>query len=365
MDLRSVIDSSTSPLADVVGRALAETGGWSVPAMRAPGFRTMEAAELASIDPNFRALAPLPERSQVVVDRAVVEVGLQRLTFVADLMAEGLVYPLTNPLSITQLEYYKSNRVGAAQRTMSPSARGESKLPVMTPARLPIYLTTDRFEIDIRTLEMSRRVGLPLDVANIKSCVRAVNEGIEDAGINGATTFDGQDLKDAGYAAPGLLNAPDANTNTNSVDWTAANVVGTTGPAMLADVQAMVVKLQNDKKFGPYNLYVGTAASVVLDGDFKANGDLTIRQRLEMLSYGGRNLRIRTADFMPGAATGAQCVLVQMTSDVVDVVMGQPPTVIPWTSLDGFTIHNLVMAIVIPRFRSDASGNSGVCIGSK
>src|SRR4051812_33396653 len=99
MDLRSVIDSSTSPLADVVGRALAETGGWSVPAMRAPGFRTMEAAELAGIDPNFRALAPLPERSQVVIDRAVVEVGLQRLTFVADLMAEGLVYPLTNPLS--------------------------------------------------------------------------------------------------------------------------------------------------------------------------------------------------------------------------------------------------------------------------
>ena len=50
--------------------------------------------------------------------------------------------------------------------------------------------------------------------------------------------------------------------------------------------------------------------------------------------------------------------------DVVDMVVGQQPTVIPWTSLDGFTIHNLVMAIMIPRVRSDYEGNSGICIGT-
>jgi len=32
--------------------------------------------------------------------------------------------------------------------------------------------------------------------------------------------------------------------------------------------------------------------------------------------------------------------------------------------LDGFQLHNVVMAIQIPRFRSDASGESGIVIGT-
>jgi hypothetical protein len=370
---RFTVAGQGSPMTDVVARALAATGSWSIPAMREPGFKMLESI---MEDPIVRAVqeqmrmrglaaAPLPERAQVVVDRAVVEVGLQRLTFVADLLAEGLVYNLTDPLSVTQLEHYSSSKVGAAQRTMTPSARGENKLPLMLPGRLPVYLTTDTFELDIRTLKMSERVGIPLDTALIKQCTRSVNEALEDAAINGATTLDGQALNVAGYAAPGLLNAPNANVYALSVNWTAANVIGTTGPAMLADLQGMIAAAQADLKFGPYNLYVGTTAGIVIEGDFKLNGDLSIRQRLEQISIGGRPIRIRVTDMFPGASTGAQCALVQMTSDVVDLVNGQPPTVIPWTSLDGFTIHNLVMAIMIPRFRSDYNGNSGVVIGSK
>lgn len=361
-EMRFTAAAKNGPMSDIIVRALQATGGWSVEAMREPGFRMLESI---MEEGQFRAAAPLFDKAQVLIDRAPVEVGLQRLTFVADLLAEGLTYPLPDPLSVTQLEFYSRNRVGSAQRSMTPSARTEGKQQIMLPNRLPIYLTLDGFELDIRTLKMSERVGMPLDTAIIKQSVRACNEAIEDAGINGATTLDGQALVDAGYSAPGVLNAPNSNNVANSVDWTAANVVGTTGPAMLADVQSAVAALQADKKYGPYNLYVGTTAGIVLTGDFKANGDLTIQQRLEELTFGGRNLRIRVADMMPNAATGKQFVLVQMTSDVVDVVTGQPPTVIPWTSLDGFTMHNLVMTIMVPRVRSDYDGNSGVCTGTK
>lgn len=355
--------AKNSPLADVVMRALTATGGWSVAAMREPGFRLLE--EALSPERQFRAAAPLFDKAQVVIDRSVVEVGLQRLTFVADLLAEGLTYPLSDPLSVTQLEWSTMSRVGAAKRTMTPSARGENKLPIVLPNRLPIYLTTDNFELDIRTLKMSERIGTPLDTALIKACTRSVNEAIEDAAINGATTLDGQNLYVAGYSAPGLLNAPNANTGNLSVDWTAANVIGTTGPAMVADVQAGMSALQTDRKYGPYNLYVGTKAGNVMQGDFKTNTTDTIMSRLEQMDAGGRKLRVRVTDMFPGAATGAQMALVQMTSDVVEVVNGQPPTVIPWTSLDGFTIYNLVMAIMVPRVRSDYDGNSGIYIGSK
>jgi hypothetical protein len=43
--------------------------------------------------------------------------------------------------------------------------------------------------------------------------------------------------------------------------------------------------------------------------------------------------------------------------------MGQAPTVIPWTSADGFTLYWMVMAIVVPRVRSDFDGNSGIVVG--
>ena len=352
-----------NPLANVVMRALTEAGGWSVEAMRRPGFRMMEAVE--DEYRQFRSLAPLQDRAQVALDKAVVEVGLQRLTFAADIMAAGLTYPLGDPLSITQLEWNSVSKVGAAQRTMTPSARGENKLPILTPNRLPIYLTTDKFELDIRTLKMSQRIGTPLDTALVKQCTRAVNEAIEDAAINGTTTLDGQELKVAGYSAPGLLNAPNAEAqNLTAAAWTTVPV----GATVFTETQAMIKKLKDNKKFGPYRLYVGTQVGDALDADYNSGSanPITIRQRL--LQIEGLQA-VRVADMMPAGngaspSIGNKVALVQMTSDVIDMVVGQTPTVIPWTSLDGFTIHNLVMAIMIPRVRSDYDGNSGICIGT-
>jgi len=344
----------TSPLTNVVMRALQEAGGWSIEAMRRPGFRMMEAVESDNV---FRALAPMQDKAQVAIDRAVVEVGLQRLTFAADIMAAGLTYTLTDPLSIAQLEWNSASKIGAAQRTMSPSARGENKLPIVTPNRLPIYLTTDGFEIDIRTLKTSQRIGTPLDVSIVKQCVRAVNEAIEDAAINGATTLDGQALAVAGYSAPGLLNAPNAESETlTAAAWSTTPV----GSTVFSQTMAMIADLQGNKKFGPYRLYVPTVVGNALDSDYNATNNaqgLTIRQRLLQIE----SLQaVRVADLLPST----KVALVQMTSDVIDMVVGQPPTVIPWTSLDGFTIHNLVMAIMIPRVRSDYNGDSGICIGT-
>jgi hypothetical protein len=352
---RFTVAGKASPLNDVVMRAMQETGKWSVPAMRSPGFRNLE--QMLQSDPTFRAAAPLSERAQIVLDNAVVEVGLDRLTFVADILSAGLTYNLSDPLSVTQLEWYKTNKIGAAQRTMSPSARGENKLPDRLPSRLPVYLTIDQFELDIRTLRMSQRVGLPLDTAIISQCTRSVNEAIEDAAINGATTLDGQELAVDGYSAPGLLNAPDAEAQAlTAASWDVTPV----GATIYAEVQAALAKLRANKRFGPYRMYVPVEVGAALDSDYdtvSGSRGLSIRERL--LKIEGLQA-IRTADLMPPT----KVAFVQMTSDVIDMVVGQPPTVIPWTSVDGFTFHNLIMAIMIPRVRSDYDGNSGICIGT-
>lgn len=328
----------------------------SVAGLREAGFRAMN--DLLASD-GFRAAAPLPTHpeSQVAIDGAVVRVGMERLQFVQDLLAEGLTYNLPDPLSVPFLEHRTRGRSGTARRVMNPSARGENHVSPMGADRLPIYLTMADNQLNIRELRMSIRVGIPLDTANIEDDVRAVNEAIEDAAINGATTLDGQTLQVGGYDAPGMLTAPNANTKSLSLaDWkTTPN-----GTNVMTAITQMIAQLVADKKYGPYNLYIPTAVGIAWQNDFKANGNDSIMARLRQIEAGGRPLRIRPLDLMPST----KVVLMQMTSDVVDIVDGQRPTVIPFTSLDGFTLYNVVMAAMVPRFRSDYDGNSGVVIGT-
>lgn len=338
--LRTLSNDQNSPANQAILRSLQEFGDVSVA--------------------SLRALSPLSERAQIQVDQAVVNVGMQRLTVVADIMSAGLTYTLTDPLSVTQIEWETRNRVGGAQRTMSPRARGENQMPNRGVGRIPVFVTTDDFQLEIRTLKMSQRVGQPLDLSQIEQATRNVNEAFEDAMINGATDGSGVAFNVGGYPAPGLLNAPNANTyiysggGTNA--WTNA---AKTGQQIQDDVQAMADILRADLKFGPYNLYIPADYDAVLNKDFKSATSGTIRERLAKLEFGGRALNIKSADMMPANKT----VMVQMTSDVVDIVDGLSPTVFPWTSPDGWTLFWMVMGIQVPRVRSDYDGKSGIVIG--
>jgi len=329
---------------------------FSVAALREGGFRALES--LLGSD-GFRAAAPLPVNpdAQVAIDGAVVRVGMERLQFVQDLLSEGLTFTLPDPLSVPFLEWRTRGRSGQARRVMNPSARGQNHVAPMSFSRLPIYLTMADNQLNIRELRMSQRIGLPLDVANLEDDVRAVNEAIEDAAINGATTLDGQNLQVDTYQAPGLLTAPNANTKSLSLaDWTTTP----NGTNVMLAITQMIAQAVADKKYGPYNLYIPTATGIAWQNDFKANGNDSIMVRLSQIQAGGRPLRIRPLDLLPST----KVALVQMTSDVVDIVDGQRPTIIPFTSLDGFTLYNVVMAAMVPRFRSDYDGNSGVVIGT-
>jgi uncharacterized linocin/CFP29 family protein len=314
------------------------------------GIRAAQAAMLRA------SATPLPADAQKVIDTSVARVGLSRLTVVQDLMSAGLTYNLPNPLSVLEIQWDSISEAGGAQRTMTPSARGQNQLPGRSSQRLPVYLTTDDFFIGIRTLEASKRVGVPLDTSGIEMATRRVNEAIEDSVINGATLEGGADLQVNGNKVPGLLNAPNANQYAITVPWTTA-----TGDQILADVLNMIAMEQADKKFGPYALYVNTTVGNALNKDFKAGSTGSILSRVQQISNGaGGTLTIKTADMLPAN----KVVLVQLTNDVIDLVVGQAPTAVPWTSPDGFTFYWLVMGIIIPRVRSDYNGASGICIGT-
>ncbi len=298
---------------------------------------------------EMRHLAPLPKDAQELIDRAVIQVGLDRLVVVADLLAEGLTFPIPDPLSVMEVTWESEALIGHAIRTMQPSARGERQLPDRKIERIPIYATIDDFSFDARLLRASQRAGTPIDISMVAQATRRVNESIEDAAINGAgITVTGND-------APGLLNAPGVNTITLTQTWTTA-----TGAQILGDVLDSADELRDVRRFGPYNIYIPTAYGNAINADFKAESDKTIRMRLEELEYGGRNLRVRVADFLPDDTV----VMLQMTSDIIDVITGQQPTAVSWQDGPGWQRFFAIISFMVPRVKVDYDGNSGIVVGT-
>ena len=58
--------------------------------------------------------------------------------------------------------------------------------------------------------------------------------------------------------------------------------------------------------------------------------------------------------------TDDNVIMVQMTSDVVRLVVGLSITTVEWDSDGGLTKNFKVMAIMVPQIRNDQDGNSGV-----
>jgi hypothetical protein len=302
---------------------------------------------------ELRTLAPLPKDAQEMIDRAVVQVGLERLTIAADVMGSGLTFPLSDPLSVMELYWEEESKAGHAQRTMLPDARGERQIADRSGNRIPIYVTLDDFSFNIRTLRAASRAGAPLDTSHVGQATRRVNESIEDAMINGAG------IAVAGNSVPGLMNEGNVNTQAyvDTEAWTHANH---SGEDILTDVLNMIDACQSAYHYGPYNLYIPTAYGMEIEKDFKSATSGTTRERLESIQVGGRGLRVAVADRLATDRT----ILVQMTNDVVDMVVGQEPTVVSWEDGPGWNRYFAVMAFIVPRVKSDYDGNSGICVGN-
>lgn len=105
--------------------------------------------------------------------------------------------------------------------------------------------------------------------------------------------------------------------------------------------------------YGPFQMYVPSAVFTHMGDDFKANSDRTIMERL--LAIPGISGIKETKDL-----TASNILLVQMTSDVVDMVDGMQPTTVEWESEGGMITNFKVMAIMVPRLKFDYVNQSGI-----
>lgn len=293
---------------------------------------------------QLRAAGTLRKDEWITFDQVLVEEATIRLRAVADLRAAGLVRN-GGGLGKTVYEYEKVSDMEPAQTSMDGLTRTENDRVEFLLAQLPMPITHKDFNINLRTLLASRERGESLDTTQIRVAGRLIAEQVESLLINGGPTF-------AGLPIYGYRTHPDRNivpfgTNGN---W---SQVAKTGENMLDDVLSMKAALEGDRMFGPYRLYIPSAYSTVIEEDFKANSDKSIRQRL--MEVEGLQA-ITVVDQMPAN----NMIMVQLTPDVVTLIEGAPLQTVQWDIAGGFQINFKGMTIQVPLIRSDYDNRSGV-----
>lgn len=278
-------------------------------------------------------------------DTAIVGIAKARLRGVADLMAAGLTYSLPNALGVTRLEWENDTDMTPAGVSMSGIDQTQDDRVEYSLTGMPVPIIHKDFTLNLRQLEASRKTGLPLDTTMAQKASRVVSEKIEDMLWNGYTGLG------ANNTIYGYLTTPNRNTGSlTNAAWTAGTVNGET---ILADVLAMIQKALDDHMYGPFVLYVPIAIGTLLGNDFKTNSDKSVRERL--LEIDGLSDIRSTANL-----TGLNVLLVQLTADVVQMVDGIQPRMVQWDSHGGFVLNFKIIAIMLPRFRNDSEGQSGI-----
>ncbi len=276
------------------------------------------------------------------IDDSVLDTAKGRLRGIQDLRDAGLTRDLGG-LGVLIAEYEKVSDMEPAEQSLSGVTEGQEDIPEFTLAGVPVPITHKDFRINVRHLQASRTRGSTIDVTAAEAASRQVAELLE------STLFNGSAMRIGTSVLQGYRNFTDRITGSVSAAWDGT----ATGEQMVADVIAAIGDAEAANFFGPFVLYLGTATMTFLREDFKANSDKTVMQRmleLEPLSA------IRHSSKM----TAGEFLLVQLTSDVIDLPVGQDITTVEWDTKGGLSMHFKVMAAMAPRLKSDANSNTGI-----
>lgn len=318
------------------------SGRWATAKLKA---LSLEGRALTS--KALRTLDTLRHEEWKYFDDAVIEEAVIRLTGVADLQNRGLVKPVPNALGKLIYAYEKMTDFDPAAISLdglgaTPNDRVEFEM-----GQSPLPIIHKDWFLNLRVLAASREKGEALDTTNARLGARVVAELAEKVLFQGGPTFGGLPIY-------GYTTFPDRITDTfdGGKDWDNATKLG---PSYLADVMNGLTQLVAARMYGPYVVYIPTAAGVNIENDFNpgTSDTRTIRQRLMQVQ---QISDIRVADQMPAQ----QVVFVQMTPDNVVWVQGENLQNVQWDEGGGFKINFKTWMIGAPLIRSTQAKRSGI-----
>ena len=291
---------------------------------------------------SLRTNALLRDDEWKRIDDAILDTAKGRLRGIQDLRDAGLTRDLGG-LGVLIAEYEKVSDMEPAEQSLSGVTEGKEDIPEFTLAGVPVPITHKDFRINVRHLQASRTRGSTIDVTAAEAAGRQVAELLE------TTLFNGSAIQIGTSKLQGYRNFTDRITGTVAAAWDGT----ATGEQMVADVIAMIGDAEAANFFGPFVMYLGTATMTFLREDFKTNSDKTVMQRM-------LELEPLTAIRHSSKMTAGEVLLVQLTSDVIDLPVGQDITTVEWDTKGGLSMHFKVMAAMAPRLKSDANSNTGI-----
>jgi len=194
-------------------------------------------------------------------------------------------------------------------------------------------------------LNASRKGTQSLDATLAQNAALKVADKIETVLFQGASTYKFGDGILYGYC-----DHPNRDLVTMGTHW---NDSGSTGATIVAQVLDMIQAAVNDNCYGPYGLYVPTAYASTIADDYKTYSSVTIAQRIAEIPG------IQFVKVAP-KLTADNVVLVQLSKQTVEIVIGMDITNVPWDSPGGFYLNHKVLAIMVPRIKADQDGRCGI-----
>lgn len=296
---------------------------------------------------SLRTLDTLRRDEWVEFDNVLVEEGLIRMPAVGDLMGRGLSRTVANGIGKTAFEYERVGDMTDAIMSMTGLVRSDNDRVEFDPSRLPLPLTHKDFFLDRRQLAASRERGEPLDTLQARIAGRKVSELVEYTLLNGS---------EKQYGGVGLVGYTTIEQRlevdfTDNLLWSDGTK---TGAGFVADVLAAKSGLAARRFHGPFMIYISADADTNLDKDYSTvKGEGTIRARLLQIN---QIQGIQVSDQLESG----NVLLVQMTPDVVQMIVGENLQTIQWDVQGGFGINFKAFTIMVPILRYNSAGHTGI-----
>ena len=320
------------------------------PFVNEKGMRVIQNGKTQTVVQN----ALLREYEWETIDAAVLDVFRQPLVGISDLISAGLTRPLGG-LGTFASVYEQLSDMSDAAVTMNITAQNALKDKVeFTPVSVPVPIISKPFEIDIRMLESSRKMGESLDTTMIRVATLKVRDALESMLFNGST------LKVGSAAIYGYTNAPHIDTATAAAYG--GGDFGTDGNAHKTLV-GMMAALAAKGIYGPFGVYVANtqyAQLQALTGVNLSETQMSVLLRTLGSAQGGNLQFIKRG---PKLADG-KTVMVQLTSDVVDLAVGQDVTAVSWAEFGGLLTQFRILMAAVPRIKYDANNVCGVAVAT-
>lgn len=296
--------------------------------------------------------ATLRHEEWLHIDQAIVKAARQRLKVVADLRSRGLEYVIPNGMGSTSLLTEKMSDPGEAMVSMDGLRESPNDRPQYDSANLPLPIVHHDWSMSARQLTTGRQAGTPIDTSMGEAVARRVSEEVEKLTLGVSTVAD--QFTYASGTLYGISDFPQNGTQT----LTAPTASGWTPATTLQEVLEMKQTAFTARHYGPFALYVSTAWDQYLERDYSSNySGETLRTRLQKVD--GIAI-VQDVDFLSGYVMA----LVQLTSDVIRMVVGMEIVTVQWDSNGGLKKNFKVMCIMVPQIRSDYNGRCGIVYGS-